>query len=167
MLYSNTRTTPRSEHNWLVSAATDVWFIPPPSFPPTHVNPRCDDVTNLTFDGVKRFTPAVRHIHVTKWKRSKLKWEDAAIERKEVNRKESPLFSFLQHADFFMLESFLPCARPYWICYWCTKRILLQYTGQNLSFECRLFPPSSVPSVTVTSYQLVTNINECRSTMSE
>ena len=39
----------------------------PPSFPhsaPTHVNPRCDDVTNLTVDGVKRFTPAVRHIHV-------------------------------------------------------------------------------------------------------
>ena len=27
-------------------------------------NPRCDDVTNLTVDGVKRFMPAVRHIHV-------------------------------------------------------------------------------------------------------
>jgi len=70
MLYSNTRTTPRSEHNWLVSAATDIWSIPP-SFPhsaPTHVNPRCDDVTNLTVDGVKRFTPAVRHIHVKKKK---------------------------------------------------------------------------------------------------
>jgi len=70
MLYSNTRTTPRSEHNWLVSAATDVWSIPPTSsFPhsaPTLVNPRCDDVTNLTVDGVKRFTPAVRHIHVKK-----------------------------------------------------------------------------------------------------
>jgi hypothetical protein len=40
---------------------------PPPSFQhpaPTHVNPRCDDVTNLTVDGVKIFTPAVRHIHV-------------------------------------------------------------------------------------------------------
>jgi len=39
----------------------------PPSFPhsaPTHVNPLCDDVTNLTVDGVKRFTPAVRHIQV-------------------------------------------------------------------------------------------------------
>jgi len=32
----------------------------------THANPRCDDVTNLTVDGVKRFTPAVRHIHVKK-----------------------------------------------------------------------------------------------------
>ena len=40
-----------------------------PSLPPfrilrPHVSPRCDDVTNLTVDGVKRFTPAVRHIHV-------------------------------------------------------------------------------------------------------
>ena len=37
---------------------------PPPHSAPTHVNPRCDDITNLTVDGVKRFTPAVRHIHV-------------------------------------------------------------------------------------------------------
>ena len=50
----------------MVSGATDVWSIPPffPHSAPTHVNPRCDDVTNLTVDGVERFTPAVRHIHV-------------------------------------------------------------------------------------------------------
>ena len=53
----------------LISQRRDGCMVhPPPSFPhsaPTHVNPRCDDVTNLTVGGVKRFTPAVRHIHVT------------------------------------------------------------------------------------------------------
>jgi len=53
----------------LISQCRDGCIVhpPPPSFPhsaPTHVNPRCDDVMNLTIDGVKRFTPAVRHIHV-------------------------------------------------------------------------------------------------------
>ena len=55
----------------LISQRRDGYMVHPPPFPhsaPTHVNPRCDDVTNLTVDGVKRFTPAVRHIHVKKLK---------------------------------------------------------------------------------------------------
>ena len=68
MLYSNTRTTPRSEHNWLVSAATDVWSIPPPPFriPRPHVSIPIVMTSRICRwpEGVKRFTPAVRHIHV-------------------------------------------------------------------------------------------------------
>jgi len=56
----------------LISQRRDGCMVhPPPSFPhsaPTHVSPRCDDVTNLMVDGVKRFTPAVRHIHVKRKK---------------------------------------------------------------------------------------------------
>ena len=67
MLYSNTRTTPRSEHNWLVSAATAVWSIPHPF---RILRPHMSIPVVMTSricrwpDGVKRFTPAVRHIHV-------------------------------------------------------------------------------------------------------
>ena len=68
MLYSNTRTTPRSEHSWLVSAATDVWSTPPPSF--RILRPHMSIPVVMTSriwrwpNGVKRFTPAVRHINV-------------------------------------------------------------------------------------------------------
>ena len=66
MLYSNTHTTPRSEHNWLVSAATDVWSIPPFRILRPHMSiPVVMTIRIWRWpDGVKRFTPAVRHIHV-------------------------------------------------------------------------------------------------------
>ena len=66
MLYSNTRTTPRSEHNWLVSAATDVRSIPPGPLLSAFCAHTCQSPLwwRHESEGVKRFTPAVRHIHV-------------------------------------------------------------------------------------------------------
>ena len=87
MLYSNTRTTPRSKQNWLVSAATDVWSTTPPPF--RILRPHMSIPVVMTSriwrwtDGVKRFRPAVRHIHV---KRNQLNAGSLNVDSRTENR---------------------------------------------------------------------------------